>query len=179
MPGENSAAAATIQRVFRRKQQKRLPWPKLSELKRLYMDEFALAAGAENGEMYTDEMILKRERLRSDARVVEALDGAWERMVAARGGTDGTSIAREPYMAMSRKLYLFFKCQQMEAYLDPDDCFSGMPVLHLSPLTSHLSQTSHTTQPSQPSQSSQSSQPSHLTQSASATGPATPRAKTL
>ena len=88
------------------------------------MDEYALAAGAANGEMYTDEMILKREQLRSDPRVVEALDGAWERMRAARGGSEGTSIAREPYMAMSRKLYLFFKCQQMEAYLEPEDCFA-------------------------------------------------------
>ena len=45
------------------------------ELKKLYMDEEAVFPQA--GAMYTDEMILRREQLRSDESVNAALQTAW------------------------------------------------------------------------------------------------------
>ena len=89
---EATAAAAIIQRVWRRKARRsvrpRCLWPSLSRLKEMYLDEVALAAGADEGEYYTDEMIVRREQLRSSHLVVEALRVAWERIAPIRGVMD-------------------------------------------------------------------------------------------
>ena len=81
-----------IQRVWRRKARRsvrpRCLWPSLSRLKEMYLDEVALAAGADEGEYYTDEMIVRREQLRSSHLVVEALRVAWERIAPIRGVMD-------------------------------------------------------------------------------------------
>ena len=53
-------------------------WPSLPALRQLYLDEQAIAAGAKNSALYTDEAIVQREMLRSHPRVVSALDYFWE-----------------------------------------------------------------------------------------------------
>ena len=102
------------------------------------MDEEALAAGAEAGAMYTDEMILRREQLRSDESVNAALQTAWDRMKEARrvsgdggdnskdsgklpemgGGQMGDTISRDSFVIMSRKLYLYFTALRFDGYID-------------------------------------------------------------
>ena len=126
---EESAAACTLQRFFKRKQIRALPWPALQELKTLYMDDEAIKAGAEEGKYYTDEMILRREALRSDSQMNEALADAWDRLKEARtmgGGVSssggvGNSISREAFMTMSRKLYLHFTALRFDGYIDAQD----------------------------------------------------------
>ena len=66
--------------------------------------------------------LVARERLRDDKSVVAALDDAWDRLRAARGGADGTAILRDQYGTLSRKLYLLFKAQRFDGYLDAEEC---------------------------------------------------------
>jgi len=119
---EATAAAAIIQRVWRRKARRsvrpRCLWPSLSRLKEMYLDEVALAAGADEGEYYTDEMIVSREQLRSSHLVVEALRVAWERIAPICGGG---AMDFAGYGAMIRRCYLLFKAQRREAYIDAQE----------------------------------------------------------
>jgi hypothetical protein len=90
-------AASTVQRVWRtRKQHKRGKsmlslWPSLPALRQLYLDEQAIAAGAKNSALYTDEAIVQREMLRTHPRVVSALDYFWESIPKA----EATRISKE------------------------------------------------------------------------------------
>ena len=72
--------------------------------------------------MYTQEMLLKRDQLRHDPMVQSALDAAWERLGAARDF--GDVIPWSGYQAMCRKLYLLFKIQRRESYLESADALS-------------------------------------------------------
>ena len=53
-------------------------WPSLDKLRGLYVDEAAAAAGAKKSALYTDEMLVKREALKSNPLVTASLDLAWE-----------------------------------------------------------------------------------------------------
>ena len=91
-PSTNEArlrAAITIQRAWRdrgkpkkkKKKKNSVRWPTIFELKAMYLDEDALAAGAEGSELYTDEALKAREKLRRDPAVVAALEKAWAALV--------------------------------------------------------------------------------------------------
>ena len=69
--------------------------------------------------MYSEEMLVKRDGLRHDPMVQSALDAAWERLAAAR--EFGDTIPWGGYQAMCRKLYLLFKIQRREGYLEASD----------------------------------------------------------
>ena len=81
-------------------------------------------AGADRGIFYTAEMLVKREALRTDAQVVRALDNAWKRLAPAHHG--GSHITWDGYLALFRKLYLLFKAQQREGYLEPAETLADI-----------------------------------------------------
>ena len=72
--------------------------------------------------MYTHEMMMKREQLRTDPLVESALTHMWARFDKVRGGEE--AISQQTYTAMCRKLYLLFKIQQRDGYLEPADALS-------------------------------------------------------
>ena len=82
-------------------------------------DETARQAGAERNPLYTPEMLVKRDQLRTNPVVTDALHAAWERFKEARG--DGDCIYWPMYQAMCRKIYILFKIQRREHYLEPTD----------------------------------------------------------
>jgi hypothetical protein len=66
-------------------------------------------AGAEASPWYTDAALAARDALRDHPKVVEALDAAWQAVMAAtERGAFGT-LLREDYLTMSRKIYLATK----------------------------------------------------------------------
>ena len=91
-PSTNEArqrAAITIQRAWRdrgkpkkkKKKKNSVRWPTIFELKEMYLDREAMAAGAADSEMYTDAAIKEREKLRRHPAVVAALEDAWAALV--------------------------------------------------------------------------------------------------
>ena len=66
-------------------------WPSLPVLRQLYLDEQAIAAGAKNSALYTDEAIVQREMLRAHPRVISALEYFWESIPKA----EATHISKE------------------------------------------------------------------------------------
>ncbi|KOO22121.1 calmodulin-like 5 [Chrysochromulina tobinii] len=77
-------------------------WPSLSKLRGLYLDDRAIKAGAKESEMYTDEMIVRRETLRSDNLVQAALEEFW--VSVPRLAVD--RLSKSEYMTLARKFYL-------------------------------------------------------------------------
>ena len=67
-------------------------------------------------------MMMKREQLRTDPLVESALMHMWARFDKVRGGEE--AISQQTYTAMCRKLYLLFKIQQRDGYLEPADALS-------------------------------------------------------
>eukprot|EP00966_Prymnesium_polylepis_P331919 7387465-Prymnesium_polylepis.1 len=78
----------------------------ISSLKSSYLDDAALAAGAADCEWYTEEMIIARERLKTDSKVTAALLGAWD---TCSGGTG--RVDKAGYLQMIRLIYLQLKAQ--------------------------------------------------------------------
>ena len=123
-------ASSRIQRCWRHCRQRRAGarmlalWPSLPQLKSLYLDEVALAAGAADGEYYSDEMLVRREQLRTAPVVMDALRAAWEHVApirladAAGAGGSEAGLSYASYAAMIRRCYLLFKAQRREGYLD-------------------------------------------------------------
>ena len=79
-------------------------WPSLAQLKRAYLDKEAVTAGALRNELYTDEMIVRRETLRTDRLVRDALKTAWTICMSAAAPAGGSLFPRESYSTMSRKV---------------------------------------------------------------------------
>ena len=118
-------AAAVITRCAKRHLNRKhgiMSWPSVCQLKEAFLDEKAKAAGAEDCIWYTAEMLLARERLRSDLRVVAATRHAWNRL--APQGADSFSLSH--YTAMTRVLYLALKLQAIEGDFDPEDCMESI-----------------------------------------------------
>eukprot|EP00325_Prymnesiales_sp_UTEX-LB-985_P031950 CAMPEP_0174738462 /NCGR_PEP_ID=MMETSP1094-20130205/69998_1 /TAXON_ID=156173 /ORGANISM="Chrysochromulina brevifilum, Strain UTEX LB 985" /LENGTH=215 /DNA_ID=CAMNT_0015941881 /DNA_START=34 /DNA_END=678 /DNA_ORIENTATION=+ len=126
-----NAAAAYVQRVYRRRRDNRA-WGdlirQLPELRSSYMDEAALRAGADNNPLYSDMMIAAREALRTKPAIIAALDEAWHSMVP-----HGHNMPRKMYYTMSRKLYLTVIVQDAEEagfvdaeLLDPGECLRSI-----------------------------------------------------
>ena len=141
----------------------------ISKLRGSYLDEQALAAGADECEWYTDTMILKRENLRSDPMVLAALESCWSKCSQGRDYLDQLD-----YREMLRKIYLLLKAQACEGDFSPADCleseeedweadtgeksrlkFHTIPCNALPPNRTHSTQphpTPHHSIPAQPSQ---------------------------
>eukprot|EP00966_Prymnesium_polylepis_P226918 5250354-Prymnesium_polylepis.1 len=104
------AAAETVQRCWRRKLARRdgklrlSLWPALGDLRGLYLDESAIAAGARDSVYYSDEMIVAREALKKHEEVIGAIETAWERLCAAIGvDSRGGQLSFDNYCTMNRK----------------------------------------------------------------------------
>ena len=101
------AAVEVIQRCYRRKDVLRRAaairshWPQLERLRKHYLDEEAMEAGAELSDLYTDESIVVREALRGDPDVRAALAEAWEAC-----SQQADCINWPTYFAMARKTFL-------------------------------------------------------------------------
>ena len=67
-------------------------------------------------------MLMKRAELRNDPLVLNALQTTWDRFLEAREG--GDTIPWKQYQAMCRKLYLLFKIQRREGYLEAADALA-------------------------------------------------------
>ena len=85
-------------------------WPSLSELRKLYLDEGAINAGAKGSVLYTDEMIIQREMLRKDPLVRRALEYFWSCIPKA----ESDRLSKEECMCIARKLYLIICLEQGE-----------------------------------------------------------------
>ena len=107
-PESRTAAAVTLQRFVRSRRMRKegkgmlALWPSLSKLRGLYLDDRAIKAGAQNSEMYTDEMIVRRETLRSNDLVQAALEEFW--VSVPRAAVD--RLSKSEYMTLARKFYL-------------------------------------------------------------------------
>jgi len=91
----------------------------LEKLRALYLDERAIRAGARESALYTDEMLARREALRSHELVHRALENLWVSIprVAA------SQLSKDEYMTLARKLYLINMMveQRMGNELDPNE----------------------------------------------------------
>jgi hypothetical protein len=124
-PESRTAAAITLQRFVRSRRMRKegkgmlALWPSLSKLRGLYLDDRAIKAGAKESEMYTDEMIVRRETLRSDNLVQAALEEFW--VSVPRLAVD--RLSKSEYMTLARKLYLINMMveQRMGNELDPNE----------------------------------------------------------
>lgn len=103
-------AAELVQRCIRRWKAKKqgrsmlMLWPSLEQIRSLYFDEAAIAAGARDNPLYSDEALVAREALRTAPLVVDALEYVAEACLGP--AADGNTMGRDAYLAMSRKLYL-------------------------------------------------------------------------
>ena len=96
----------------------RAKWPKLWELRQLFMDDNAVEAGAEENKWYTDEMLLQRELLREHSLVTTALKDAWESLLPPGCRT----MTKQAYWEVGRRLYLALAVQTKSIDVDPYDC---------------------------------------------------------
>ena len=129
MPMSRTAAAVMIQRFVRSRvlssgQAARNMWSNitsndaLEKLRALYLDERAIRAGAKDSALYTDEMLAKREALRTHEVVHRSLENLW--VSIPRVAAD--SLSMDEYMTLARKLYLITMVEQrMLDKLDPNE----------------------------------------------------------
>ena len=116
---ERTRAIVSLQRFVRAKKEnfgwtdliKRLP-----ELRRSYLDEAALAAGAADNPLYSGMALVAREALRTNPSVVAALDDAWNRCVPL----GKTKMTRSLYYTFARKLYLAAVLNEAQAERELD-----------------------------------------------------------
>ena len=124
------AAILRLQNYFRRKQQAQA-WSKLlrdlPKLREGFMDEAARDAGAGDNPLYSDVMLIQREKLRNEPRVVQALDEAWASLLPP----NCTTLSKKMYYTMSRKLYLAALVADAEdtAAFELGYFFSGLELL--------------------------------------------------
>jgi len=97
---ERLHAAELIQRKFRKSAA--LRQQDIQRLRQVYITPKVHRAGGGNCEYYSDDMLLKREQLKREPLVKEALEHVWR---AADQNGNG-KIDRDEYVAMSRRLYL-------------------------------------------------------------------------
>ena len=97
----------------------------IKALQASYLDDKARAAGAEDCEWYTSEMLMARDKLRADPVVEEALRTAWRRC-AAPSSQAADRFLRQEYVVMTRLVYLALKAQAMEYDFDPEDCMQSL-----------------------------------------------------
>ena len=118
-------AVECVQRCIRRWKAKKhgrsilALWPSLDQIRSLYFDEAAIAAGARDNPLYSDEALVAREALRTAPLVVDALEYVAEACLGP--ASEGNTMGRDAYLAMSRKLYLVLRMAGEEE-LDPAEC---------------------------------------------------------
>ena len=97
----------------------RAKWPKLWELRQLFMDENAVDAGAAAEDtFYSDEIMLQRALLREDKQVVTALKEAWESLLPPGSKT----LTKQAYWEVGRRMYLALAIQGKSVDVDAYDC---------------------------------------------------------
>ena len=131
-PKSRTTAAVTIQhfararsRVLSSGQPARNMWSNitnkeaLGKLRAMYLDERAIRAGARESALYTDEMLARREALRSHELVYRALENIWVSIPREAA----SQLSKDENMTLARKLYLINMMveQRMGNELDPNE----------------------------------------------------------
>ena len=91
------------------------------KLKSMFLDDRAKKAGAESNPLYTTAVLSARNTLRTDVRVIEALDHAWVKVKAAFGTPEANGLSFGQYCEMSRKLYLAVHAFEASYEILPSD----------------------------------------------------------
>ena len=150
---QRDQAARVIQRMYKSRKARALLklFPDLDELRNIYIDEKAAAAGADKSELYTPTALRQRETLRRSEEVADFCEEAWvgimqaathwasqkahEQAIADGLPKQGDALAaqarsrlefgmtREAYHVMSRKLYLIGKLMDDDDDIDERDMF--------------------------------------------------------
>ena len=113
---ELAKAASLVQKLWRNRKTRKLLalFPSAAALKAQYMDQEALAAGAQDNVLYSEAALKARELLFHAPEVVSAMRAAWH------GLAGGVPMDRDAYNLMMRKLYLALNAQA-GAVMDSDD----------------------------------------------------------
>jgi hypothetical protein len=93
----------------------------VAELRKTYMDDRALKAGAADSPLYTDTALAARDALRSTTEVEASLAAAWAACRACVGRPDAIGLTQNEYKTMTRKIYLVIKLKETDAELDVAD----------------------------------------------------------
>ena len=88
-----------------------------------FLDQRALEAGAKGNAFYSDSALAIRQALRDDPLVADALDSAW---LAISGAAGRSTLTREAYATMNRKLYLALKAEDRDLEIDVNDCLVSL-----------------------------------------------------
>lgn len=115
-------AATLIARCWKSREVRRLlrMIPDVKALKAHFLDAEAIKAGADKNINYTSASLKARAMLQHAPQVKAALVGAWEAIVPP----GQSSMSRDEYFVMMRKLFLFAKIESADPDLDADDCVS-------------------------------------------------------
>ena len=76
--------------------------------------------------LYSDEMLVRREALRSSRIVVDALRNAWEVCKSAAAPLGCERFPREAYFTMARKIYLVTKLSSGKRDFDAQECIKNV-----------------------------------------------------
>ena len=112
---EEQEAMLRLTRAVKRKKALAL-LPDLEQLRKLFLNEEAISAGAGGGKFYTSAALFARDAIRRDPEVELALQFAFERCTAC---TATGTIGREDYMKMMRKIYLVRKHSRQHLHTHP------------------------------------------------------------
>jgi len=99
----------------------------ITELKQTYLDDQALAAGAEDVIWYSDEMLVARERLKKSKVVIDAIRAAWDAVLSscAHLGDEAEFfdeyLNKYEYGTMMRKVYLAIKEQEEDGDFEAEE----------------------------------------------------------
>ena len=148
---EYERAVNIMQRVVRARRARRMWAAVVDRARAFFLNPQAIAAGAKSGKYYSDVALVVREGLRSDPKVVAALEEAWRCVRAAARNTPhgehlsgttwldlpiadccgGAHVARRSlgpaqYRTMLRKMYLVVKEMSGDVDIDPIDCLESI-----------------------------------------------------
>ena len=127
-PHDDRWAAATIQRVCRRRGALRRFFETVARARASFLDDEAIAAGATRGQFYTDSALVMRELARHTPEVEAALEEAWLAITEADPSANRGDEAVSPivYVTFYRKLYLHMHDEGRDGDIDPIDCLDSM-----------------------------------------------------
>ena len=131
---ERHNAARTMQRCWRSRKSRKMLAAWRGAIRGAFIDEKALAAGAEDNPLYRDAALAARHLLRNDAQVIQSLEQSWEICLEAAqngwylsgGDANGRpmpteSLPKEVYMTLTRKCYLAALLSDNVAEVSADD----------------------------------------------------------
>ena len=109
-------AVSIVIRGWRNRKTRRIlaNFPSAKELRAAFLDQEALAAGAQDNPMYCASALRARELIRQSPEVCAAIHSTWDE---ARG--KHSTMTRDEYFKFYRKLYLHLACERLIAEGEP------------------------------------------------------------